>query len=198
MHLEVLVEELSAKKALDLLLLKILGAAHTFAVHDFQGKADLLGNLAARLRGYAARFKKDEATSDWHIVVLVDEDRADCRKLKAHLKAVARQAGIAARVLSRIAVEELEAWYFGDIGALRVVYPKLPETLGRKAKYRNPDAIAGGTWEALDRVLKKASYAAGLQKIAAAEAIASRMVPERNRSRSFQTFWHGLLRIVQE
>ena len=59
------------------------------------------------------------------------------------------------------------------------------------------DTIAGGTWEALDRLLKRASYAAGLQKIAAAEAIAAQMIPERNRSRSFQTFRQGLLRIAQ-
>jgi hypothetical protein len=33
--------------------------------------------------------------------------------------------------LNRIAVEELEAWFFGDIEALRAVYPKLSATLGR-------------------------------------------------------------------
>ncbi len=198
MHLEVLVEELSAKKALDRLLPKILGKAPTFAVHDFQGKADLLGSLLARLRGYAARFKKDKTTADWQIVVLVDEDRADCRELKRLLTASARQAGIADRVLNRIAVEELEAWFFGDIEALRACYPRVPATLAKQAKYRDPDAVAGGTWEALDRILKKASYAAGLQKIAAAEAIASHMVPERNRSQSFQTFLRSLLQIALE
>jgi hypothetical protein len=198
MHVEVLVEELSAKKALDLLLPKILGEPHTFVVHDFQGKADLLGSLPVRLRGYAARFKKDDSTADWRIVVLIDEDRADCHELKEQVLADARRAGLAERVLARIAVEELEAWFFGDIEALCAVYPKLPATLPKQAKYRNPDAIAGGTWEALDRILKKASYSAGLQKIAAAEAIASQMVPERNRSRSFRTFRQGLLRIVQE
>jgi hypothetical protein len=54
-----------------------------------------------------------------------------------------------------IAVEELEPWFFGDPSAIHHAYPKVPETIGTKSKYRDPDAITGGTWDALERVLKK-------------------------------------------
>jgi len=101
-------------------------------------------------------------------------------------------------VLARVAVEELEAWYLGDLTAIRAAYPRVPATLNKKRGLRNPDSVAGGTWEALDRVLKKAGYPAGLRKIAAAEAIAPHMEPGRNTSHSFQIFWQGVERLLGE
>ncbi|MGD0827532.1 MAG: DUF4276 family protein [Desulfobaccales bacterium] len=55
------------------------------------------------------------------------------------------------QVLNRIAIEELESWFFGDGIALKTAYPGIPETLDKKSKYRNPDAIER-TWEALERL----------------------------------------------
>lgn len=52
MHIEFLVEEPSAKEALDLLVPKIAEGVITWDVHPFQGKHDLLANLLSRLRGY--------------------------------------------------------------------------------------------------------------------------------------------------
>ncbi len=101
-------------------------------------------------------------------------------------------------MLARVAVEELEAWYLGDLTAIRAAYPRVPATLNKKRGLRNPDSVAGGTWEALDRVLKKAGYPAGLRKIAAAEAIAPHMEPSRNTSHSFQIFWQGVERLLGE
>jgi hypothetical protein len=96
-------------------------------------------------------------------------------------------------VVTRLAIEELEAWYFGDWEAVRAAYPRLPATIPAQAKYRDPDAIVGGTWEALERILQKAGYfSLGLAKIEAARAIAAHMVPERNTSRSFQILRNAL------
>src|SRR5262245_10281069 len=117
MHLEVLVEEPSAKVALDLLLPRILGAAHSSVVHAFQSKSELLQHLPVRLRGYARRFRYDATTNDWRLVVLVDEDRQDCHRLKQSLQSCAQQASLEDRFLARIVIEELEAWYFGDLEA---------------------------------------------------------------------------------
>ena len=76
---------------------------------------------------------------------------------------------------------------------MRASYPRVPATVPSQAKYRVPDAIAGGTWEALERVLQKAGYfKTGLAKIEAAKAIAANMMPDRNNSRSFQVFRHAL------
>ena len=58
------------------------------------------------------------------------------------------------QVLNRIAIEELEAWFFGDVQALNQAYPKTPKTLGHKSRYKDPDSIKGGTWESMERELK--------------------------------------------
>lgn len=49
------------------------------------------------------------------------------------------------QVVNRIAVEELEAWFFGDWSALQAAYPRVPATIPQKARFRDPDAIVGGT-----------------------------------------------------
>ncbi len=191
MHVEVYVEEPSAKAALDVLVPGIIGEGHSFKVHNFRNKQELLREIPKRLRAYA-KWIPDH----WRIAVLVDEDRQDCHELKARLVRAATDAGINERVLSRVVVEELEAWFFGDFNALSAVYPKLPATLPRRAGFRDPDAIAGGTWEALDRVLRRAGYRAGLSKTENAAKVAEWMNPDSNTSHSFQVFRDGLRRLV--
>ena len=62
-----------------------------------------------------------------------------------------------------------------------------------KTPFRNPDAIAGGTWEALERVLRQAGYfGGGLPKIEVAREMAKHMDPARNESTSFRQFAQGL------
>lgn len=89
MHFEFLVEELSTEAALSNLVPNILEAEHPFAIHPFQGKPDLLANLPARLQAYRTWLPKD-----WRIVVLIDEDREDCKALKGQLEKAAKQAVI--------------------------------------------------------------------------------------------------------
>ncbi|MDY6832576.1 MAG: DUF4276 family protein [Thermodesulfobacteriota bacterium] len=96
-------------------------------------------------------------------------------------------------VVNRLAIEELEAWFFGDPEALVQAYPRVPKTIGKRASFRKPDAIAGGTWEALERVLKKASYYPnGISKVETARNISRYMEPNRNSSKSFQVFRDAL------
>ena len=199
MHLEFLVEEVSAERALRALLPKIVGGNTSFDIHAYQGKRDLLSKLPSRLRGYRHWI----AATNTKVVVLVDEDRQDCHQLKAELEKAAVQAGFTTKttagagqpfaVLNRILVEELEAWFFGDCEAIRAAYPRVPVSLQNRRRFRNPDAIAGGTWEQLDRVLQRAGYhQGGLAKTVAASEIAALMDPARNRSTSFQHFLNGL------
>jgi hypothetical protein len=191
MHLEILVEEPSAEVALNALVPKIVPGA-TFKVHPHQGKKHLLDRLPAKLAGYARWLPED-----WHIVVLVDEDREDCAALKKKIIADGRAARLPGPLLCRIAVEELEAWFLGDVPALVKAYAGVPANLGARKKYRDPDAITGGTWEALERVLQEAGhFKAGLAKIAAARTIAPHMNVEANTSRSFLVFRDGLRRLA--
>jgi len=93
------------------------------------------------------------------------------------------------QVVNRVVVEELEAWFFGDWDAVRTAYPRMPEAIPRQARYRDPDAITGGTWEAIERIFKRAGYfKGGLRKLELAHEIATHMDPARNTSGSFQAF----------
>ncbi|HZH97512.1 MAG TPA: DUF4276 family protein [Fimbriimonadaceae bacterium] len=194
---EFFVEELSMEAALRELVPKIRPGLD-FQIHAFAGVQDMLSKLPARFRGYAGWIP-----DDWRIVVVRDEDRQDCRKLKAEIEQIAVRAGLVPKakanksgqfhVLTRIAVEELEAWLLGDVPALAETYPGVPASLASRRPFRDVDGIKGGTWEALERVLQEAGhFLGGLPKIQVARQVASRMNPERNTSRSFQTFRSGL------
>jgi hypothetical protein len=203
MHLVVLVEEESARAALEILLPRIVGERASYEVIAFAGKDNLLANLRMRLRGY-----RRWVPSTTRIVVVVDSDRGPCEQVKARLERIAAEAGLPTKarpdrdggfvVINRLAVEELEAWLFGDPAALCAVYPRVPATLGGKARFRDPDAIHD-PFEVLERLLQKAGYhRRGLPKIAVARAVAGRMDPDRNRSRSFRLFRDSLLQLVGE
>jgi hypothetical protein len=202
MHIEILVEEPSAAELLRVLVPQLLGPYVSYELRVFQGKPDLLRQLPNRLRAYPD-WLPHAYGPDWCVVVLIDEDREDCRVLKQKLEAFAHDAGLTTRtqvqtgaagpyhVVNRIAVEEIEAWFFGDVDALRAAYPRVPAMLGAKAGYRDPDAIGGGTAQALERELRP-HFPAGMPKVEVARTIAPHMVPDRNRSRSFQVFRDAL------
>ena len=197
MHIEFLLEEESAEVALKSILCKILSDDVSREFHAFQGQQDLLGKLPIRLRGYR-RWVPD----DWRIMVLIDRDQKDCFQLKAQLEGIAHNAGFVTKssasqegdfqVVNRLAIEELEAWFFGDVEALRAAYPRVSRNLQYQARYRDPDAIAGGTHEALQHLLRRLNYRERLSKTNRARKIAQHMDPCRNTSKSFQVFVEGL------
>ena len=75
------------------------------------------------MKGYQAWLPRD-----WKLVILIDEDREDCLELKQKLEEMAILSGLITKsscqknksfqVLNRIVVEELEAWFFGDVQAI--------------------------------------------------------------------------------
>lgn len=196
MLLHFYVEESSSEAALIELVPRILsGKDFDFDIFPFQGKPALLKRLPDRLKAYRHRLGED-----WRVIVLVDRDNADCLQLKQELESISKAIGLSTRstsvkhfqVINRIAVEELESWFFGDVEAVVAAYPRLDPNLAKQAPYRDPDAIVGGTWERLQALLS-AEHPGGLEKIRAAQEIARHMQPERNRSKSFQVFRDSLL-----
>jgi hypothetical protein len=161
----------------------------------------LIRKLGNRLRGYAKYLP-----ASTRIVVLVDLDDDDCVALKRRMEQAAKAArlltrstsdGAPWRVVNRLAIEELEAWFFGEWTAVRTAYPRASKDIPGKAPYRQPDAIAGGTWEALERVLKSAGYfSGGLRKMEAASAIGRQFDPALACSPSFIAFRNALLEAV--
>ncbi len=197
MRLEVLVEEPSMEEALRHIMPRILRDRARFKTINMRNKGRLLKELPKRLRAYRKRIQGGE---NLKIVVLVDRDSDDCHTLKQRLETIADEAGLATKtavrdqgdfqVVTRIAIEELEAWFMGDIGALIATFSSL-NSARFPNNFNNPDN--GGTWERLHRFLKrKGIYRNSYPKIDAARKIARHMEPERNRSRSFQAFRQGV------
>lgn len=204
MHIEFLLEEHSAEVALKHILPKIFMEGVGYKFHVFEGKHDLFKRLPNLLKAYRRYIPEH-----YRIVVLVDEDREDCLELKARLESAAGDAGFGTKsnptsdgtfqVVNRLAIEELEAWFFGDVEALRAAYPRISKNLPSKQRYKDPDAIAGGTYEELERLLVAKKYYKGrLHKPTIAGNIAPNMEPNRNRSKSFQVFIQGLKACVRE
>ena len=202
MHLEILVEEPSAEMALHNLLPKLVTGEHTYKIITFQGKMDLLKKLELELKGY-----KRWIPEDFKIIVLLDRDDQDCHVLKEYLELHAKNAnlitktsshgGLKYSVVNRIVIEELEAWFFGDNIAVRNAYPRVSNSFHNKAKYRNPDHITGGTWEALEKLLNAGGYyKSGFRKTEVAHNISIQMEPLRNRSKSFQVFREAITDII--
>ena len=90
MHFEILVEDLSGKKALDILIQKIVGAQHTYNIHPHRGigripknltnptnaNTDLLlDQLPIQLRAYGKSYANDPTK-----VVIVVCDLDECRQ----------------------------------------------------------------------------------------------------------------------
>lgn len=162
---------------------RLLPDSVPFDIVTFQGKRDLIAKLPKRLRGLSHTLAPTS-----RIVVLVDRDNDDCRQLKNQLNRIAVEAGFKVRnvgstdwqVVNRIVIEELEAWYFGDWQAVREEFPRVSANVPTQAPYRDSDSIAGGTWEALERLLKKGGYfRTGIAKIELARTIGLRFQPDR-------------------
>lgn len=215
MHIEVLVEDSSGKRLLDILLPKILGARTiqvTWRVHAYKGigripkglkpssdasKRILLDQLPKLLSGYGRTPGIDA------VAVVLDSDRQDCTALLEELKLIAARCNPSPRVLFRLAMEEMEAWYFGDRNAILLAYPRAKESV--LDRYQQ-DRICG-TWEMLaDAVYPGGSTAvskvgwplSGQLKHEWADRIGPNMNLESNDSPSFQKLRDGLRRLVAE
>lgn len=199
MHVDFLLEEPSAEAALNQLLPRLLLATDTWRCVPHRGKDALLLRLPALLKNYARRLPNEP---DLRIVLLMDAD-TDCRKVKANLEKLVAAAqlltkasaapGQPFRVLTRLAVAELEAWFLGDRPAIQAAYPRIHAN-HFKGLNRNPDAILD-SWETLHRVLQKGGYyLSSKAKVEWAENIAQHLAadPARNTSASFRCFCEGL------
>jgi hypothetical protein len=213
MHIEILVEDSSGEKLLQLLLPRILGPQgepNTWRLHSYKGigriprglvakgdptKRILLDQLPKLLRGYGKTPGIDA------VVVVLDTDKRDCAAFLSELKDAAHACKPAPETLFRLAIEEVEAWYLGDRDALLAAYPRAKlDVLG---KYVQDSAC--DTWELLadavhsggSAAIKKAGWPLpGQVKHEWAEKIGPLMGMDRNKSPSFVKLRDGLRRLV--
>lgn len=213
MHIEILVEDSSGEKLLQVLLPQLIGPQgdpHTWRLHAYKGigrippglvtqadpaKRILLDQLPKLLRGYGKTPGIDA------VVVVLDADKRECSEFLSELKAAAVACKPAPDTLFRLAIEEIEAWYFGDRDALLAAYPRAKlDVLG---KYVQDSAC--DTWELLadavyaggSAAIKKTGWPLpGQVKHEWAIQIGPRMNPDRNISPSFGKLRDGLRQIV--
>ena len=213
MHIEILVEDSSGEKLLQVLLPKLIGphgSPHTWRLHAYKGvgripkmmtsqgdpaKRILLEQLPKLLRGYGKTPGIDA------VVVVLDTDKRDCKTFLTELIAVAKACDPAPNTLFRLAIEEIEAWYMGDQDALLSAYPKAKQKI--LSAYIQDSAC--DTWECLaDAVhpggaiaIKKLGWPLpGRVKHMWAEKIGPLMVVDNNLSPSFAKFRDGLRQLV--
>jgi hypothetical protein len=79
------------------------------------------------------------------VVVVLDSDRRNCVDFLAELKALAASCNPVPDTLFRIAIEEMEAWYFGDQQALTAAYPESKNRGTAAVTSRTVFAVLGST-----------------------------------------------------
>jgi hypothetical protein len=95
-------------------------------------------------------------------------------------------------LLERIACQELEAWYLGEPEALAKAFDTDHlRTLGRRARFRDPDAVAKPSSE-LARLIPS------FQKVSGARRLAGHLTREGNCSPSFRALMAGLDALATE
>jgi hypothetical protein len=212
MHVEFLVEDSSGARLIETLLRKILASGNTFThrIHEYRGigrlpkdlsrrsdakNRQLLDNLPKLLRGYAKNPSVDA------VVILLDADDRDCRDFLRQLLTLV-PGGSENRVLFRLAIEEVEAWYFGDRQAILKTYPKAKIPVLNSYVQDQPC----GTWETLAEAifdgglkkLKKQGWpASGTLKHEWAIRIGPHLNIDENQSPSFQKFVSGIRRLTE-
>jgi len=212
MHLEILVEDSSGRALLEQLVPKVIGThgdPHTWRIIAYRGvgrippgmnpgtdprKRILLDQLPRILKGYGRAQFVD------YVIVVADSDRNDCKSFLNELLALERTCTPRPPIMFRIAIEEIEAWYFGDQSALLSAFPKAKRII--LDKYQQGSIC--GTWELLadaiipggSKIVKKQGWPLpGTLKHEWAERIGPLMNINANKSPSFGKLRDGLRRI---
>lgn len=216
MHFEILIEDQSGKKALDTLMPKFIGSEHTFKVHSYKGigriprnlsgKADaskriLLTQLPKLLRGYGNTFFYYPEDYPAVVILICDLDDKCLKDFREELYAILNACVLKPETRFCIAIEEGEAWFLGDIPALKKAYPKAKDTVLNT--YAN-DSICG-TWEKLADAIFPGGSAAlstngwqaiGAEKTVWAEKITPHMDVNNNASPSFGYLRKKILELI--
>lgn len=209
MHFEVLIEDQSGKAALEILIPKIIDCnQHTFTIRAYKGigrippklkpnldpkKRILLDQLPRLIQGYGQTFASYPATYPAVLLIICDLDDRCLHQFRQELIACLEHSTPRPETYFCLAIEEGEAWYLGDLTAIKTAYPEAKDSVLNA--YEN-DAICG-TWEVLaDAVvdggakkLARQGYGrVGQEKMVWAQVIPPHMVVDCNCSGSFCYF----------
>ena len=208
MHFEILIEDQSGKKALDILMPKIIEKKHTYRVISYRGigripknlkshtdahNRILLDRLPELLKGYGETYTNYPTNYSAVVIVVCDLDDRCLKTFRQELLRVLNSCNPKPKTRFCIAIEEGEAWLLGDIPAIKAAYPKAKVNILNN--YQN-DSICD-TWELLANAIfaggakaleNEPWYVIGKEKSTWAEKIAPEMDVEQNTSPSFCYF----------
>ena len=217
MHFEILIEDLSGKKALDILIPNLIAPEHTFKVHSYKGigripkniesstnasKRILLTQLPKLLRGYGETFANYPEDYPAAVILVCDLDDKCLKGFRDELYVILNGCDPKPETRFCVAIEEGEAWFLGDIPALKKAYPKAKDAVLKT--YVN-DSICG-TWEKLADAIfpggsaalsKKGWQAIGTEKSKWAEKITPHMDVNNNASPSFGYFRKKIMELIE-
>jgi hypothetical protein len=201
MHFEFLVEDQSGAKSMEILLPELLGNKASYRVikgykglghlpKDLKPNSDaskriLLAQLPRLLRGYG------KAPNSGYIIIICDLDKRNEKQFLSELNGVLNKCDPKPNACFCLAIEEFEAWYLGDLTAVRKAYPKAKNDVLNG--YRNDSRC--DTWELLagavckggsKALIKEGWQAIGTQKFVWAEEISPHMNVDNNLSPSFK------------
>jgi len=208
MHFEILVEDISGKTALEIIVPKIISAEDTFNIHYYKGighipkglksaseanKRILLDQLPRLIQGYGNKLSKYTPDYPAVLIVICDLDNRCLSTFRRELLDIVDKCNPQPKTQFCIAIEEGEAWYLGDLAAVKAAYPRAKEKVLNS--YTN-DSICG-TWEKLadavfsggvQNLSKQGGQAIGLEKTNWANNIPPFMNVDNNLSPSFCYF----------
>lgn len=216
MHLEILVEDQSGAKALGTLMEALKNDNDTFRIHPYKGIGKipshmrdtenasdriLLENLPKLLKGYGRTFSGYPPETPAAVVLVCDLDDRVLGTFISELRSILDSCNPAPLTRFCIAIEEGEAWFLGDIPAVKSAYPSAKDDVLQE--YVN-DSICG-TWEKLaDAVYPGGSVALsregyggiGREKSRWSENITPLMDLNLNNSPSFMFFRDTILGLL--
>jgi hypothetical protein len=210
MHFEFLTEDQSAGNAMEILIPKMLGNEVTYRIHPYKGigripkglhpKTDasrriLLDQLPKILRGYG------NSPESGVVVIICDLDDNNKKQFLSELNKILNSCNPKPDARFCLAIEEFEAWYLGDLAAVRKANPKARNNI--LIGYKNNNIC--GTWELLAdavykggkiELMKKGWQAVGEQKSIWAKTITPHMNVEENISPSFNEMYTQLRNVI--
>ena len=212
MHFEFLVEDQSSAKAMEILLPKLLKDNNTFRIRSYKGlghiprnlkpkndasKRILLDQLPRLLRGYG------RVPAIGNIIIICDLDDKNEKQFLSELNGILNACYPKPHAHFCLAIEEFEAWYLGDLAAVKKAYPKAKDNILNG--YRNDEIC--GTWELLadavckgghNHLIKQGWQAVGKEKSIWAVKISPYMKIDNNISPSFNNMLKQVHSIVKE
>lgn len=153
----------------------------------------MLDCLPKLLKGYGKTFSDYPENYPAAVILICDLDGKCLVEFKKELNLILNSCNPKPETRFCIAIEEGEAWFFGDIPAIKKAYPKAKDAV--LTSYVN-DSICG-TWEKLADAIypggahvlnKKGWQAIGSEKSIWAQKIAPHMSIDTNNSPSFCYF----------